>query len=198
MMRTMKSNVNIRAAALTAVLTTLMTLAGCGAHQVILNVDVLSFTPSLQQPFTGVPDVPANAPPISGTHTVVDKQQINLLSGLGDATTIHDVSFRVQTVANATGGSGSATLRVYLSDTNTDPLTTTPILTQQLTFTAGTPDTVTSTIGGNAQLNALFAKKQLQLSIDGTFVGPTSGAALSGASLKFVLLDAVVIAGRKL
>ena len=190
--------VNTRGAALTAALTAVMTLAGCGAHQVVLHVDVLSFTPSLQQPFTGVPDVPPFTPPISGTRTVVDKQQINLLSGLGDATTIHDVSFRLQTVANATGGSGSATLRVYLSDTNTDPLTTTPILTQTLTFTAGQPDTVTSTVSGNAQLDALFARKQLQLSIDGTFVGPSSGAALTGASLKFVALDAVVIAGRKL
>ena len=172
-------------------------LAGCGSHQLVLKVDVLSFTPELQTPFTGIPDVPANAPPISGTQTLVDARDVNLLAGLGDATTIQDVSFRLVTVANATGGGGSGTLRVYLADESTDPLTTTPILTQAVTFTAGTPDTVVSLISGNSELNALFKQQKVQLSIDGTFVGPSSGAALAGASLQFVALDAVVIAGRK-
>ena len=127
----------------------------------------------------------------------MDRRSVNLLAGLGDATTIQDVSFRLVTVANATGGSGSGTLRVYLADESTDPLSTTPVLTQPLTFTAGTPDTVISLISGNSQLNALFKQQKVQLSIDGTFVGPSSGAALAGASLQFVALDAVVIAGRK-
>ena len=175
----------------------LAVLAGCGTHALVLNVDVLSFTPELQTPFTGIPNAPANAPPISGTQTLVDRRPVNLLAGLGDATTIEDVSFRLVTVTNATGGSGSGTLRVYLADDSTDPLTTTPVLTQALSFTAGIADTVVSLISGNSQLNALFKEQQIQMSIDGTFVGPSSGAALSGATLRFVALDAVVIAGRK-
>lgn len=183
-----------------AVATTLLLLvaAGCGQHNLVLRVDVLSFTPELQAPFTNIPTVPANNPPLTAQQTIVDKEPVNLLAGLGDATTIQDVSLRMQTVANATGGSGSGTLRVYLSDGTTDPKASPPILTQVITFTTGVPDTVTTTIDGNAQLNALFAKKQLQMTIDGAFTGPSSGAALSGASLKLTALDAVVIAGRKL
>jgi hypothetical protein len=172
-------------------------LAGCGTHSLVLNVDVLSFTPELQTPFTNIPTVPANTPPISGTQTLVDRRPVNLLAGLGDAASIDDVSFRLVTVASSTGGSGAATLRVFLADSSTDPLTTTPVLVQDLTFTSGTPDTVTTTISGDSRLRALFSKQQVQLSVNGTFTGPSSGAALSGASLRFVALDAVVIAGRK-
>ncbi len=186
---------SVRAAAVAFAL--LAVLAGCGTHALVLKIDVLSFIPELQTPFTGIPDVPASTPPISGTQTLVDRRQVNLLAGLGDATMIQDVSFRLVTVTNATGGSGSGTLRVYLADASTDPLSTTPVLTQALSFTAGTPDTVVSVISGNSQLNALFKQSQIQMSIDGTFVGPSSGAALSGATLQFVALDAVVIARRK-
>lgn len=195
----MSASVSVRrSSALTALgLALMVVLAGCGTHQLVLKVDVLSFTPELQTPFTGIPDVPANTPPISGTQTLVDRRKVNLLAGLGGATMIEDVSFRLVTVTDAAGGSGSGTLRVYLADEATDPLTTTPVLTQSLSFTAGSPDTVVSLISGSSQLNALFKEQQVQLSIDGTFVGPSVGAALSGASLRFVSLDAVVIAGRK-
>lgn len=186
-------------AAVTLVLLALLDLAGCGARRAILNVDLLSFTPALQSAFN-VPTVPANNPPFTsnGQQTIVADQNVNLLSGFSNAATVQDVSLRLRTITNATTGSGVDTLRIFLSDANTVPTTTVPILTQLLTFTGGVADTVTSTVDGNAQLNALFAQKQLRIAVTTSFRGPSSGADLTGASLKVNALDAVIIAGRKL
>ena len=172
-------------------------LAGCGNHDLVLHVDLLSFTPELQSPFVFQPVPAAPGGIATGEQPLVNDQTVNLLEGLGDATSFKDASLRLRSVADATTGNGTDTLRVYLSDPGTPPRNTTPALTQVLTFTAGAPDTVTSEIGGDPRVIALLANKQLRISVTTSFRGPSTGASLAGR-LTVIGLDAVVVAGRKL
>ena len=188
------------ACAVTAVMllsTTLVWLTGCGANDLVLRVDLLSFTPELQTPFV-IPAVPATPGGLAtGEQALVADQDVNLVEGLGDAVVLKDASLRLRTVATGTTGSGTDTVRVYLSDANTSPRTTPPVLTQILTFTAGVSDTVTSQTSQDARMTALFAKKQLRIAVTTSARGPSAGASLTG-TLNVIALDVVVVAGRKL
>jgi len=179
-------------------LTTSMTwLTSCGTHDLVLRVDLLSFTPELQSPFV-FPPVPATPGGLAtGEQALVADQDVNLVEGLGNAVALKDASLRLRTVAAATSGTGTDTLRVYMSDAGTAPRTTPPVLTQVLTFTAGVPDTATSVISQDARLTALFTQKQLRVAVTTSFRGPSAGAPLAG-SLTVIALDVVVVAGRKL
>jgi hypothetical protein len=171
-------------------------LAGCATHDLVLRVDLLSFTRELQSPFVFPPVPAAPGGLVTGEQPLVDDQAVNLVEGLGDAVSLKDVSLRLRSLASATTGSGTDTLRVYLSDANTLPRSTPPVLTQVLTFVAGVPSTVTSETAQDPRMIALFSQKALRLSVTTSFRGPTTGAALAG-SLTFTALDVVVVAGRK-
>ena len=184
-------------AALALLSITLAWLTGCGNHDLVLRVDLLSFTPELQTPFV-IPAVPAAPGGLAtGEQALVADQDVNLVDGLGDAVVLKDASLRLRTVATGTTGSGTDTVRVYLSDANTAPRTTPPVLTQVLTFTAGVSDTVTSQTSQDARMTSLFAKKQLRIAVTTSGRGPSAGASLTG-SLNVIALDVVVVAGRKL
>lgn len=172
-------------------------LVGCGTSDLVLRVDLLSFTPELQAPFTFSP-VPATPGGLAtGEQALVADQDVNLVEGLGDAVTFKDASLRLRTVANGATGSGTDTVRVYLSDAGTLPTTTPPVLTQILTFTAGVPDTVTSETSQDGRLTALFAQKQLRIAVTTSFRGPSTGPSLTG-NLTVTAFDVVVVARRKL
>lgn len=186
-----------RAIARVSVLMAMTWLTSCGTHDLVLRVDLLSFTPELQSPFVFGP-LPATPGGLAtGEQALVADQDVNLVEGLGGALSLKDASLRLRTVAAATTGSGTDTVRVYLSDASTAPRTTPPVLTQVLTFTAGVPDTATSVISQDARLTALFAQKQLRMAVTTSFRGPSAGAPLAG-SLTVIALDVVVVAGRKL
>ncbi len=186
-----------RAIAAVLLITSIAWLTSCGTHDLVLRVDLLSFTPALQSPFV-FPPVPATPGGLAtGEQALVADQDVNLVEGLGGALSLKDASLRLRTVAAATTGSGTDTLRVYMSDASTPPRTTPPVLTQVLTFTAGAPDTATSVISQDARLTALFAQKQLRMAVTTSFRGPSAGAPLAG-SLTVIALDVVVVAGRKL
>lgn len=175
----------------------LVMLAGCGMHDLVLRVDLLSFSPELQSAFV-LPPVPAAPGGLAtGELTLVDDETVNLVEGLSDAVSPREVSLRLRSIADATSGSGTDTLRVYMSDSGTAPRSTPPVLTQVLAFAAGVPDTVTSDIGQDPRLTALFTQKQLRLSITRSARGPSSGAPLAGR-ITIIQFDAVVVAGRKL
>ena len=171
-------------------------LVGCGNHDLVLRVDILSFTRELQS------TVPVAAPAVpggfaTGEQALVADQEVNLVEGIGDAVTVKDVSLRIQTVATGITGSGTDTLRVYAGDSGTPPRSNAPVLTQILTFAAGTSDTATTLISQNAQLIQLFAGSSLRVAITTSARGPTAGSALSG-TLRVTAMDAVVVTGRKL
>lgn len=169
---------------------------GCGTGDLVLNVDILSFTRELQDPFVfpPVPAVPGGL--ATGEQALVDDQTINLVEGLADAAAIREVSLRFQSIALATTGTGVDTLRVYLSDANTTPRSTAPAIVQILQFAAGVPDTATSVITGDTRVNSLFNNSSLRVSVTTSFRGPSIGPALAG-SLTVSGLDATVIAERK-
>ncbi len=127
------------AAALIVTLTA--ALVGCGTHDLILKVDILSFIHELQSPIL-VPDTPAIPGGIATGEQNVVASDVNLVSGLGSAGEVKAVSLRLRSIADATTGSATDTLRVYLSTPGSPDAT--PVITQVMNLVAGTPDTVTT------------------------------------------------------
>ncbi|MEY4071262.1 MAG: hypothetical protein RL721_1876 [Candidatus Eisenbacteria bacterium] len=172
-------------------------VTGCAKHDLVMRVDLLSFTPELQSPFV-FPPVPVTPGGLAtGEQALVDDDVVSLIEGLSDASTIENVSFRLRSVATAITGTGTDTLRVYVSDMLTDPRTTVPIATDIVTFQAGVPDTSQLVIDGNTRLNDLFKNSQIRISVTTSLRGPAAGAPLEG-SLEIIGMDAVIVAGRKL
>lgn len=172
--------------------------AGCGDRSVILKVDLASHLDAAARDVSP-PPVPVVVPDglWTGRQALVDDQHVNMLGGMGDAVDVRDVQLTMTTIASATTGSGVDTLRVFVSDEATHPLTTSPVIVQFLSFTAGTPDTVVTNLVDNTRMTALFAQKALRLTITTSLRGPGSGTDPLVCNLKIHSLDAVVVAGRK-
>lgn len=171
-------------------------LAGCGDRNLVLKVDVLSFTPpaSRQKDFGPIPAIPGGL--ATGELPVVNDQHISLLAGLSDAATIKSVTLSYGALAIDFDGAGLDTVRVYMSDIATDPRTTPPVLTQAITLVPGQTDTLRAVLGDDPRVMALFGDRQMRLSVTTALRGPSSGPALSGRLL-FTAFDGVVIAGYK-
>lgn len=168
-------------------------LAGCGNRRLVLRVDVLSFLSPAQTSQTFGPVPPA---PITVTSVMVDDLDVNLFEGLSGAAVVQSVTVTTSAIFTDQTGSGADTLRVYLSDENTDPLTTPAALVLPVTLSPGVSDTVSATLGDDPRVADLFTKKRMRVSITTTLRPPASGPDLNG-SLRLVALDAVVIARRK-
>jgi len=170
--------------------------AGCGDRSLMLSVDIASYIdPAVKDvSFGPVPVLPGGV--ATGEQALVDDMNVNLLSSMNDVVDVKDVELTLTTIASATRGNGVDTLRVYLSDENTDPRSTAPVLVQALEFAAGAPDTVQSTFGDDARVAALFTNKALRMTLTTSMRGPASGDSLSGR-LQIRGLDAVIIAGRQ-
>jgi hypothetical protein len=171
-------------------------LAGCGDRNVVLKVDLASHLAANER-HIDIPSVPVvSGGLVTGEQALVADQNVNMLGGLGDAILIRDVQLAMGTVVTASTGSGTDTIRVYVSDEATDPATTSPVVVQVLTFTPGAPDSVRSTFTDTARLTSLFAQKALRLRITTSLRGPASGNPLVG-DLTIQSLEAVVVAARK-
>jgi hypothetical protein len=170
-------------------------LAGCGGHNVIVKVDILSFMDpsSRQQSFGPIPAAPGGL--ASGETRLLD-QNFNLVQGLSDAVNIQSVSVDVGGTVNTFTGSGEDTVRVYLSDPATDPLTTPPVIVQALALTSGTVTPLTATLADDPRVNGLFAARQIRVGVTFSLRGPASGAALTG-QLSLTKLVGIIVAGQR-
>ena len=171
-------------------------LTSCGDRRLVLKVDVLSYLdPSTTRiPFGPVPAVPGGLS--TGEKAVVSDASVNLLDGTGSIASVQSVSLKMTVFAVDSVGAGSDTLRLYLSDSSTDPSTTPPVMTIPLTFSPGMTDSVTADVGGDERVANLFAGKGLRLTLSTSLHGPDTGPDLYGR-LEIRGLDAVLVASRK-
>jgi hypothetical protein len=168
-------------------------LGGCGDRNLILRVDVLSyFTPS-QTRFAFGP-LPPGAPVVRVP--LVNDESINLLEGLDGVSEVRDVAFTLEAVFRDSTGSGGDTLAVYMSDEDTDPYTTPPVVVKPVVLSPGVTDTVVITLSGDRRVAELFQGQRMRISVVNTIVPPASGPALNGR-LRLTALDAVVVMVRK-
>jgi len=180
----------------TLVMLVAATLAGCGDRNLIVNVDVLSYLdPSATQfAFGPVPPVPGGL--TTGEVAVVQDVQINLIERPNDLAKSQSVSLVFGAEVRDSTGSGSDTLRVYMSDVATDPTTTPAVATLPFNLVAGQIDTVQVSVAGDQRLVSLFDGKSLRLTVTNALRGPASGANLNGR-VQFSVIRATVVAGRK-
>lgn len=176
--------------------TALALLAGCGDRNLVIAVDVLSYLdPTVTQfAFGPLPAVPGGI--ATGEIAVVKDVHINLVERPNDLTKVQSVSLQFGAEVRDSTGSGADTLRLYLSDNATDPLTTPAVATLPVALVAGQVDTVNVSVSGDQRLADLFNGNSLRMSATNSARGPASGADLNGR-LKFTKITATVIAGRK-
>jgi hypothetical protein len=163
--------------------------AGCGDKSLILRVDLLSFlSPSEKSAHYG--PVPGG---LSDSITVTPSRAISLLPGIKDITSVSDVTIDAAgTFANTTG-SGTGTVKIFVSAEGTDPFTTDPTpIVLPVTLAPATTDTVAVTISGDSQLAALFLGDKAQLGIRVT-LNSAVGPALEG-DFTLITLRAIVTA----
>jgi hypothetical protein len=174
----------------------LLALAGCGDRRLVVHVDVLSYLdPSLTRIDIGpLPAVPGGIS--TGEMVVIGDRDLNLLDGTGNVSSVEEVSIGMSVVSEDSTGSGADTLRLYLSDTYTDPLSTAPALVLPIALEAGVTDTVAVELPADPRVTALFAGKRMRATLTNALRGPDSGADLN-ARVRVLRLDAVVIASRK-
>jgi hypothetical protein len=180
-----------------AALLAIAALAGCGDRNLVLRVDILSFLDpaATQGSFGPVPAVPGGF--TTGEQPLVDDVSINLLDGIGDVATVQSVTFSVSAVFHDSTGSGEDTIRVYLSDTATDPRATVPVLTMPIVLTPGQSDTVAAVLDGDPRVADLFVQRRMRMSVTTSLRGPASGPDLNGR-FHMLALDAIVIAARRI
>jgi len=173
-----------------------LALAGCGDRNLVLKVDVLSYLdPSLRAAAFG--PVPAASPAlVSGEQALVDDEAINLLESLNRVAEVHSVSIVLSAFAHDSTGSGSDTLRFYLSDQNTHPLATPPVVEVVVNLVAGRDTTLDLTVAADSRVAELFVQPGMRLSVTTSLRGPESGDPLSGR-VELRTIEAIVLAGRK-
>jgi hypothetical protein len=163
--------------------------AGCGDKALILRVDLLSFLSASEKSAHYGP-IPGG---VSDSVVVTPSRAINLLPGIRDITSVSDVAIDAAgTFANTTG-SGTGTVKIYVSAEGTDPFTadTTPIVIP-VTLAPATTDTVSVTISGDSQLADLFLGDKAQLGMRVT-LDSAVGPALEG-DFTLITLRAIVTA----
>jgi hypothetical protein len=183
----------MRTRALIVLAVAALALAGCGDHNLVLKVDVLSYFEDAQKNVT-VGDVPAGSLPVPVP--IVRDTTISLIDGLNDVTKVTSVTLSLGGHLSVASGSGTGRFKVYVSDEGTDPLTTAAIMDVPVTFSAAAPANVDATAAGSPAVAELFTHKKLRLAVvlDGATIA-APGA--SGLAVTLSKLDAVVIAGRK-
>jgi hypothetical protein len=171
-----------------------LVLAGCGARNLVLKVNVFSYLPagSAQQSFGPLAAIPGGF--ATGEQPVVDDYTVNMLDGLHNAASVSSVSIHMQALVIDSTGSGEDTLRVYIGDSNTDPRTTTPVFVAPIVLQPGVTDTINVSLDGDSRLQQIFTQKQMRLTLTTSLRGPSSGAALNGR-FQLSALDATVVAG---
>ena len=183
----------MRTRALILVAVAALALAGCGDHNLVLKVDVLSYLEegdrNVQLGAIPPGTLPAPVP-------IIPDFTINLISGLSEVAEVRSVTLVLGGQLTAATGSGSGRLRLYLSDENTPPLTALPVLDVPVQFSAGAPGTVSAEAACSKDVAELFMKQKMRLAvvIDSVTVAPPGA---TDVSMTVQRLDAIVIAGRK-
>jgi hypothetical protein len=186
----------MRTRALILVAAAALALGGCGNHNLVLQVDVLSYLDPTLTALSFGPVPPAPGGIATGEIPLVDDEAINLIDGLNSVTEVHSVSIVLSAIVRDSTGSGSDTLRLYASDEDTHPRATPPVLEQVVTLVPGRTDTLEVLAPADPRVADLFVQRRMRLSVTTSLRGPESGDPLNG---RVVLrtLDAIVIAGRK-
>ena len=176
-----------------------LALAGCGNRNLVLKVDVLSYLEAAQKSFN-VPVVPAVG--VVGEIPIIESMPISLIEGLDETAKVKSVTLSLGAGVTVASGSGSAHFKLYLSDEDTVPLTTTPVINALVTFSAGAPGIVDATFpdadvdpGEQLRVAELFTHKNLRLAVVLDQVNITS--TVTDMTVTITKLDAIVIAGRK-
>ena len=161
-----------------------------------MNVDILSYMDAAREGvvFGPIPALPGGI--VTGEQNLTPDVDVNLVDNLGNIAAVRSVSLRVDTVCENQTGSGVDTLRLYLSDADTDPRTTPPVLVQALVMQPGVTDTTRTDISGDPRVIDLFSKRRMRLAVTTSYRGPSSGESLNGR-IALSKLDAVVVTGRK-
>ena len=171
-------------------------LAGCGDHNLVLRVDVLSYVDPVMRSAWFGPIPPAPGGLATGEQALVDDETINLVEGMSGVAEVQSVELTLGVIVRDSTGAGVDTLRLYASDEDTHPLETAPVLQQVVQLEPGVTDTVSVTVAGDRRLAELFVQRMMRISVSSSGRGPESGEALNG-SVELNVLEAVVIAGRK-
>ncbi len=166
-----------------------LALAGCGDHNLVLKVDVLSYLDAAQR-VINVPSVPAVG--VEGQVPILD-MPINLIEGLDKAAEVKSVTLSLGGSVTVVSGAGSGRFKLYLSEVGTS--STTPVMDVPVTFAAGQPAIVDVTTDGGPDVARLFTRKELQLRVVLDQVNITT--AVTDMTVTISKLDAVVISGRK-
>jgi hypothetical protein len=166
-----------------------LALAGCGKHNLVLKVDVLSYLDAAQRSFS-VPLVPAVG--VEGEIPILD-MPISLIEGLDEATEVKSVTLSLAGGVSVAGGAGSGHFKLYLSEPGTS--STTPVMDVPVTFSAGHPASIDATTEGGPEVARLFTRKNLQLKVVLDQVQITS--TVTDMTVNITKFDAIVIAGRK-
>lgn len=177
-----------------------LALAGCGNHNLVLKVDVLSYLDAAQTTFNvetvpAVGEVPIAIP-------IIEDMSISLIEGLDDAAKVKSITLSMGMGVTVASGSGSGRFRMYLSDENTPPLTTTPVMNAPVEFSAGSPGIVDATFpdadadaAEQLRVAELFTHKNLRLAVVLDEVDITS--TVTDMTVTITKFEAVVLAGRK-
>jgi hypothetical protein len=186
----------MRARALVLFAVAVLAAAGCGNHNLVLTVDVLSYLDASLRAvaFGPIPALPGGL--ATGELPLVDDESINLVNGLSSVAEVHSVSIVLSAVVRDSTGSGADTLRIYVSGEDTAPRSTPPVVEMAVALAPGVTDTVDVTVPADSRVADLFVQRKMRLSVTTSLRGPESGDPLNG---RVVLrtLEAIVIAGRK-
>ena len=171
-------------------------LAGCGDRRLVLNIDVLSYLDPhvTDMSFGPVPAIPGGIE--TGEQAVIKDASVNMVAGTNNVASVETVSLSMKLVAIDSTGTGQDTLRVYMSDTETDPVNTPAVMVIPVNLNPGLADTVSVNADGDSRIADLFGGKQIRVTITTSLHGPETGPDLYGR-VKMLSLDATLIASRK-
>jgi len=170
-------------------------LAGCGDRRLLLGVDALSFTSPQDRVYAFGP-VPALPVPVqTGEVPVLDDMRVNLFSGSGDVVNVEEATLTLSADVADSTGDGLDTLRVYMSDPNTDPRTTVPVVVAPVALLPGQHTPLHAVVGGDPRVTSLFTQSQMRVTVTTSLQGPASGQPLNGA-VTLTALRADVVASR--
>lgn len=173
-----------------------LALAGCGDRNLILNVDVNSYLDDSQKTIVLGGVASALIPEVTWPDPIpiVRDTTISLIDGLSDAAEVRSAGLSLGIRGITTSGSGRGTLKLYLSDEGTPPLTTVAAMTLPVTFSTAGVLSIGATDG--TKVAELFTKGKLRMAmvLDGVWI---AAGGISGLTMTIEELDATIIAGRK-
>lgn len=169
-----------RLAPLLPVIAFAVLLGGCGNRSVLLTFDALSFTQPADRAvaFGPVPALPVAIE--TGEIPIFDDLHVTMLGDTRQIVQIDDVTVSFTADMYDSTGSGSDTLRVYISDKNTPPQSTTPVVVAPVLLTPAQHVPVHVVLGADPAVRALFLGDEVRVSVTSALRGPSMGAPLNG------------------